>query len=361
MKIYKVTLKPLDWFFFGGESTFDNGEKTSYIAHSDLLPQQTALLGMVRYQLLKQNDLLTERGKKVELEKVEDLIGKDSFKMRDEEQNFGKIKGLSPVFLEKEGEKGVEAYFPISLTKGYELTFEGNVKVSVNGIEKGCLINDNQTFKQKEYDNYRRFQGEKDGELMVSKIFETRMQIGITKNTDFGQDDGDQNRFFKHEMVKFKTDDFRYVFYVELDEELKNDYVFLGAERSCFKMDVTPLPNAKSVCQVYMDKHNSLEEDGRVELLSPTYIKDMDKLNEICNFHWSYQTTFRNLTMVKDGKGKLNSGAISYDRINSKYQFLSAGSVLFFDEAKRKDVESLLNDGHMQSIGYNYYSSMNKE
>ena len=56
MKVFKVTLEPKDWFFFGGSSTFDNGTKTSYIAHSLLFPQQTALLGMIRYQLLKQNN-----------------------------------------------------------------------------------------------------------------------------------------------------------------------------------------------------------------------------------------------------------------------------------------------------------------
>ena len=98
MRIYKVTLEPEDWFFFGGGSTFDNGTKTSYIAHSMLLPQQTALLGMIRYQLLKQHNLLFGQGGSPEMSEVKKLIGERSFIMKDNSQHaYGDILGISPV------------------------------------------------------------------------------------------------------------------------------------------------------------------------------------------------------------------------------------------------------------------------
>jgi len=363
MKIYKVTLKPLDWFFFGGESTLDNGVKQSYIAHSEVFPQQTTLLGVLRYQLLKQKGWLwgKEHDEKPSRSDVDSLIGENSFSMEDVNQKFGRIKCLSPVFIEEDkNERVSNPFYPVPLTKDYRLTFDSNVSVYLNGQMKKYLINDNNTFDPKKYSNYIRYQGKDGRELVIDDIFVPRIQIGITKNTDYGQEeDDDKNRFFKREMLKFKTDEFCFAFYVELDEELKNDYVFLGAERSCFKMNVEPQVDATGVCQIYLDNHPSKSERGRIELLSPTYIENLDALNDICDFHWSYQSQFRNLAMVKDGRGKLNSGAISYNRKETSFHFLSAGSVLFFEESERGRVEDLLNDKHLQDIGYNYFNSMN--
>ena len=96
-----------------------------------------------------------------------------------------------------------------------------------------------------------------------------------------------------------------------------------------------------------------------IELLSPTYVEDIDELENLCNFHWSYTSAFRNITFNKEGKGKLNSGNVSYNRGEVSYNMLCAGSVLFFDETNRNEVERLLSNEHLQSIGYNFYDSMN--
>ena len=50
---YKITLTPVEGYFFGGETTFGEGQAKNYFAKSNLLPQETALLGMLRYQILK--------------------------------------------------------------------------------------------------------------------------------------------------------------------------------------------------------------------------------------------------------------------------------------------------------------------
>ena len=95
---YKINLKPLDWFFFGGEHTFNNGENESYIARSNHMPQQTTLLGMVRYQLLKQKGLLYRGDKDCDLKKktnIDTIIGTSSFDIEaDKSQSFGAIKSL---------------------------------------------------------------------------------------------------------------------------------------------------------------------------------------------------------------------------------------------------------------------------
>ena len=379
MKIYKVTLEPLDWFFFGGESTFDNSVKQSYIAHSNLFPQQTALLGMLRYQLLKQNNLLYSPGSTPNKENVNVLIGSESFMIDKKEQIFGKIKGLSPIYVEKEfyeiKKKGgnqekvkvVLSYFPAPLTDRYNLSFDEKVRVCLNGKEKNSLINDNESFDAKQYNNYLIYHDKNGHRLWCFDIFTTKMQIGITKNTDkAGGDEIEKGRFFKHEMVRFNNDKenkitFRFAFYTALEEALKDDFVYLGAERSCFKMCVQEQANAESLQQELLQVHPSAKKEGRIELLSPTFVEDMSQLNELCKFHWSFLTPFRNITQVKDGQGKLHSGDVVYNRGGVCYNMLCAGSVLFFDDTNRQKIEELLNNVHLQNIGYNYYDSMKQE
>lgn len=360
MKTYKITLEPLDWFFFGGESTFDNSVKTSYIAHSNKFPQQAALLGMVRYQLLKQEGMLSRPNYTPDPQKVTELIGGESFSMEKKDQCFGNIKALSPVFIEKEITKTHQAvaYIPSTLTYNYHLSFEQNVRVSLNGKEKECLICDNDSFDEKKYNNFLRFKNKNGDELMLWDIFETRMQVGITKNTDYGQDN--DNRFFKREMVRFKKDEkgeysYRFAFYVDMDTNLKNDYVYLGAERSCFKMTVTEQSEGDSAHNIYMKDSTNKPMNGRIEILSPTYVEEIERLNELCDFHWSFQTPFRNIIQVKNGKGKLNSGNVSYNRVSICYNMLCPGTVLFFKEDKRTEIVKLLNNEHLKTIGYNFF------
>lgn len=371
MKIYKVTLEPLDWFFFGGESTFDNSVKTSYIARSNLFPQQTALLGMLRYQLLKQENLLTTNDSKPDQEKVNELIGRESFMMEVEGQSFGKIKELSPVFIERQDKTSQTktSLFPVPLTYGYQLDFNNHVSVYLSGQEKNLLINvNNGLLDYKTYDNYLKYQDKKGIVLYSSDIFINKMIIGITKNTDYATEDGkneDDDRFFKREMVRFnngENDFFRFAFYVCLvDKKLKEDFVYLGAERSCFKMNVEQVDSTdEGLIQLYLNNLPERNADKEsIVLLSPTYVADMEKLNELCRFHWSYQMPFRNITRAMKEKGKLNSGVISYYRNNICYNMLCAGSVLFFEEKNRNMIERLLSNRYLQKIGYNYYNSMN--
>lgn len=60
MSKYLVKLMPLGKFFFGGDMTFKIGNKetafSSYIIHSFTTPQQTSILGMMRFLILSNND-----------------------------------------------------------------------------------------------------------------------------------------------------------------------------------------------------------------------------------------------------------------------------------------------------------------
>ncbi len=144
---YLITLTPMDWFFFGGERTLDDGKSADYISHSNKFPQQSALLGMIRYQLLKQHNLLSQfpytENKPTEKEIMKALIGEQSFRMTERKAKslgLGVIKQISPLMLIecKDDTSSRSIYFPLPLDDGYKVSFNetsNEDKVFYNGIE----------------------------------------------------------------------------------------------------------------------------------------------------------------------------------------------------------------------------------
>ncbi|MEI6411943.1 MAG: hypothetical protein WCR52_21305, partial [Bacteroidota bacterium] len=59
-KIWHIRLIPAGQFYFGGERNFSFGEKedsSNYLVKSNYFPQQTGLLGMLRFVLLREAGL----------------------------------------------------------------------------------------------------------------------------------------------------------------------------------------------------------------------------------------------------------------------------------------------------------------
>lgn len=344
MSRYKITLEPIDWFFFGGEQTFDNGVTQSFIARSNRMPQQTTLLGMVRYQLLKKQQLLPlTQDNKAE---ADDLIGSSSFDIGQCDATFGKITLLSPVFIQK----GERRLVPVPLNYGYDCSFDNGTRVWLSGHETMGIIcvstKEGDKYDDKEYwkNNNYGLLVDQDGKTMASdELFLSNMQIGITKGA--GHDDNKKG-FCKQETLRFTSPGTKFAFYLELAEEglIEDDYVFIGAQRSCFRMKVDSLDE-----QPVIPSHDS----GSILLLSPTYIDNVEKLNTLCRFHWSYGLPFRNLVNAADGK--LKSGDITYRRQGSVCTMLAPGSVLFYNPDKLTEIQTLLDKPHLQNIGYNHY------
>ena len=110
---FLLTLTPEEPYFFGNENTFsfdpERGNQSSYIK-SERLPLQTSILGVLRYLLLpvKRSDY---RYTAQEQARNEQVVGKESFYINRENQNFGAISGISPLFLVKGQEKFVPTPF----------------------------------------------------------------------------------------------------------------------------------------------------------------------------------------------------------------------------------------------------------
>ena len=158
MSTYQIKLTPVNTFFFGGEkhSRSDkntNGFEMDYFVKSDMYPQQTTLLGVLRYYLLMKNSLLNPQriGK---IEEANDLIGVGSFKygfIKKEEKNgetkiitvqdYGKIQKILPLYFLNDNQKYVIAPFDheFELTEKY-----GNIEMAGYNAKNGynlCLTN----------------------------------------------------------------------------------------------------------------------------------------------------------------------------------------------------------------------------
>jgi len=317
---YLVTLKPLEPFLFGGDQTFGTlGDKEagSYLVTSRQFPQQTALLGMLRKELMTQAGLLTRkrRGEWVDKEKKVDainLVGYEKFSMKEKElQDFGMIEKLSPIFLMQKGKRYLK-----------------KVDIDSHPYEDGVLKGYNP--KENIYDNFVSLDGAKN--ISSEAIFKAVEQTGNKKG-------GEENSLFKKTSYLLK-DGFRFAFYVELDTTLKStilksSIVTLGADRSAFRMEVKEDNSTLD----YVDKK------GYLTLLSDALIT-VDIKNS-CDFAITSELSHRNL---KSKKSALQKN--TFEKSETVYLY-EKGSI-FINPSE--ELLADLNQENLQQIGYNIYT-----
>ncbi len=310
---YLVTLKPLKPFFFGGDITFGELTKNSnYLVHSRLFPQQTAILGMIRKEILIQSKLLTT---KRQGEWVDDkssatkLVGDTKFSFN-QEQNFGVLKSISPIFLIQNSNRFIK-----------------KVDIDSCTYQKGLLKGYDP--KKDIYDNYISIDTKQTKNM--SDIFIPIEQIGIKKNSD-------KEGYFKKTSYLLK-DDFQFAFYIELDFELQKSFITLGAEQSMFKMDIQ-----KSNQELdYYDKN------GYLTLLSDSYI-DIP-IRDNCEFAITSEISFSFLV------NKFKDNKKVFKKHNKEYFFYEKGSV--FINPTPQLIENI-NKPNLQKIGYNIFTQGEK-
>ncbi len=349
-KTYLVKLKPLDWFFFGGEKTFGDG-KNEYLARSNKMPQQSAIIGMLRYQLLKQKGWLNDANGKstAPADAVVKLIGASSFSMSGD-NNFGAIKAISPICICS----GEQMYTPLPKDNEYTLQLKGVTRAYLNGEKTNNNLVQIEKFDHKASYWLRKWSCGSGEAIDDDAIWETRMQIGITKPRN--GDSSNEKSFYKQEVCRL-IGAFQFAFWVELDEELTPDKVFIGAQRSCFDMTVTPVDGDTATletCYIAVTHIKEPTAAHKIVLLSDAYVADINVLNNHCLFHWSDTIPFRNMETTTNGKWK--SGYTRYKRIDTRYNLLERGSVLYFEtDGQRTELEKILKQEKLQKAGYNIY------
>ena len=197
-KKYLVTLKPVDKFFFGGDMTFkvEKPSKTkeedrssderfsSYIIKSNTFPQQTSLLGMLRFLLLSNSDYFAD-GKIINTDGASALIGSKSFEVSDESGTFGCIDELGACFLLNRSTGGDVYYSFLPYASEYQMAeHDSPIQGYVNGKKLTIPKLEGYTAK----DGYsERVIGSDKKVLPLSDIFVEDRRIGIARNIENGK------------------------------------------------------------------------------------------------------------------------------------------------------------------------------
>lgn len=271
MSNYLIKLTPLDKFFFGQKKTFGD-DNANYFVYSSHFPQQTALLGLLRYQLLQIAGEGVFKDNKIQDEhKAGELIGKQSFSpfVKDKLQ-FGIIQSLSPVFIiDKKNDEGKEEYF-LPVGRRFQKKKE---KAPYSLLHLSCedecppIFESRESQKEKEeaYDPKKGLAScwlsSKSHTLLNEEDFFTKDErIGIRKDYEGATND---DAFFCQRYYRFKNfkkvvedeeakvckqppvrvHDFCFATVLETEkaiehEKLNGRIVYLGGERQPFLMEV---------------------------------------------------------------------------------------------------------------------------
>ncbi|MBI1938215.1 MAG: type III-B CRISPR module-associated protein Cmr3 [Ignavibacteriales bacterium] len=357
-----VKLTPYDRYFFGGNNTFGEGDSVNYFVKSKYFPQQTSLLGLVRYQLMVQNNNgAFIKNKIVDPAKAAELINHKSFDINDREFSFGKIKELSPVFIAGENE---------------EYLFPANREYQWDNEEKKYVLRE---FKILENSNSKIYQSQKfipylgnyiakedlpdllistDKDLYnYSKVFLEHKQVGIRKNY-IGKTD--EKAFYVQFFYKLEKG-CSFAFILHLEDDIKfysSELVTLGGEQSKFRMEVE---ETKNEFEALLPAYQGSKESHKIVLISDAYVSN--KIFDNCDFAITDTIEFNSI------KSTVNTTKYSsMDRIGNKgdelsksgqYNFFKKGSV-FYSQNISKITRYLDEKDSLKKIGYNHYKIVNK-
>ena len=377
MSKYLITLEPTGKFFFGGEMTFQVGDNekdkfnqqfASYIIESSKFPQQTSLLGMLRFLLLKKSDLFDLNSNCIKDHnnpKLADLIGKSSF-MVGKKDGYGRIRSISPCFLMR----GKEKVIILPKDCGSEKDKWGIKRIVLS--DKAYHYNGREIGIEKIV--RQRNEKDKEGPLWIAKdgldmwywdgkkllkeddIFIKDQRIGINRNIETGKTQ--DNALFKQVNYRL-ADGYCFAFYADIDSidisEYENEIVSVGADSSQFKLKIEgPIKDEDLVTTAIPTEYQPQLEGayGKIVLDSPSFITD-DLLSNAC-FSITETIPFKFMkTTIKTNDYSRLGRKISH---SDRYELYQTGSVFYFrteEDLKgfKTGVEERMD---FRNIGYNH-------
>lgn len=358
---YRVDMRPLEPYTFGTElgDRFDEAEvktgKESYIMKSGNIPEQTTILGTLRYIVLNHKGLLKSsfHYEAAERKKIDNLIGPGSFLFQNEDvQTFGVIRKISPLFLTEEGKDGHNNeifiktpfhyvkdngnYRAIKLEEQVLETSFGNIRLpSVSIGEQNNIVLE-----------YNAKEGHGKGYLSLSDksaapddLFCVHLQTGNRTEQNVSED---IERFYKREMVILKKG-FTFSVYVTAKEDSfpAVTVAFMGKKRSAFQFRFTRVDKEEADLEAKVRKAFAEEPERWYYALSDVYLKEAPVYHA---FAIVEEKSLRNL--------ETRIGQSEYVRKmrKSEHQFhlIESGSV-FYDSVNNLNLEN----EKMKMIGYN--------
>jgi len=405
MNKYLITLTPISKFYFGGETTFkrvsrEEDEKKkqnksipfydelkkfdnqfgSYVVKSNLFPQQTSLLGMLRFLILSNNKTIFQNNKiiKGNDKTVEKEIGKESFRFSPtdtKKQEFGRINSIFPCFIQRKtaNSEDWEDIYPTPMDHQLDVSFSEKKILTIHNKAKY------NTSKNKDVDY-----NPKDGlnlcylgnktMLMEEDLFQEDIRIGIDRDFKGKVKDA---AYYKQISYKFKEryksnnnkevdQSLRFAFYAELDLnnthniKEKKHVISLGGDNSRFILEIKDINNTEPELPILYNSGLFNNCFGKIILLSETYLEKQDL--QFSFFHISDIVPFRFLTSNINvtnyyrftGENKLNR--------SDKYNLYKRGSVFFFETKEKLQAFETALKKHLglTQIGYNQFKTIIK-
>lgn len=367
---YLVKLIPLGKFFFGGDMTFQSdslkgNEVTnyaSYIIHSFKMPQQTSLLGMLRFLLLSNNDRLFDRKenciKKGVGKEIVDWIGEKSFEVKSnhEEAEFGMIDRLGPCFLYNK--KECKAYFKDVYDADLDVDFEKSICANINQVKMEIpqiKMKKNKSLYYSGKEQLDTYYITLDGTDRKKEmdIFKKDSRIGIDKDYE-----GKVKNAAFYKQISYRLErDFCFAFEVEAKVDLtaySGTLVKLGADNSNFLFEAELFD---SQCGYPLYEEDSL----RVVLLSdsylPLFMKRGTKLMDYVRYAITRIRPFRFLSSSNSANARDYN--VKYKSLRSpvRYDLYESGSVFYFENSTKMDefCKALDSCKEFVQIGYNKY------
>ncbi len=338
--ILKIT--PVDGYFFGSENRRSD-DTVNYFLKSFTVPQQSTMLGAIRYMFLKfvAGDAVFKDNKIVDKEAAKKMIGEKSFNLNETDFKMGKITSISEVFLLKNDTPFLPAPFDAGL--------EGINFIQDSGIP------DIANYSAKEH-YPKKFASKDDPDLVKSCcIFKEVIQSGNKKDN---KGDDDDDAYYKQQYYRLSEG---WSFGVELesdDESLKKFekefFVNMGGENKLFKIEKLTGVSLNKDEIIERFKHSKLY---KIVLISDTYFKDDPYKN--CLFAFSKTKSFRNLkSTVDDTKKYQNRSSSDNESMNQSglVELMESGSVFYFktnDEAEK--FKKQIDNEYLSKAGMNKY------
>jgi len=363
-KNYLIKFKPLGAFYFGGEQTFGSDAEANYFVKSNYFPQQTGILGLLRYELLLQNGLLNVGKSKKLSPDAKDLIGETSFHLNGSNTliDFKAIKALSPLFiLNGDNQNLLAAPFDVRFDNVYETYTlsqlpESKTNLKIQAVGLTYIKNEKiRHFSEKDGIKHQ-FINENKDLFQLHDIFIENQKIGIHKA-------GVDESFYKQTKLLMK-EEFAFACYVTLDvppdKNFGSNTIFMGGDKSAFEMIVEEVPKMKapSFNELVFNTSNDIK---KLILTSHAYVNK--SIYEHCVFAITEQQSFRFLqTTVADTDAYYN---LSKDKSkksapfkSEQFNLLKAGSVFYYKDKQLQGLKNELNKHpQFKQIGYNYYQT----
>ena len=393
---YKIDLRPMDVFFFGGEQHFGEGDEANYFVRSNFFPQQSGILGMLRHQLLIQNNCIpiTSGNKTI----VSGLIGGESYNILGLSKTFGAIHNISPLFISKGGEllfpEASEFYIKKKDDSKELLQFDPKVFTATNQTmiypnqAKASIISAGKDYlgkyelpemlvsqngKQFRYNKNKDF--EKKGNLPENGVFVETGKPGIQKSVRKQKGQKDQG-FYKQYSWSF-PENVCFTFFAEIDRDVAGKFdegrIMLGGEKSAFHMKVKEFDGKGSPFDENSEFYSGLyerphKEFNKIVCLSDCIVRDelLTKVafmsNTMIDFRNSRSkvektSNYNRMIVVKKGE----TASYESPTRSQRYQLLKRGSVLWVEDTHLKSVQDLINKEQHRAIGYNYFKTIQKQ